>query len=75
MKRNTDRCSFCEKELSELERKQSHRYCNGCNHLRRMIIRMGWQNKRARAQTPKAIEKEILSWLFSGCTYKIEIRP
>jgi hypothetical protein len=62
----TSICRFCEKELLEQERTHRHGLCHECFHLRRMIWREGWQNKRVGVKSSVATERVILSWLCSG---------
>ena len=62
----TSRCKFCERELSEKEKGETHGLCHECYHLRRIIWGMDWHKKRVRFTSDSAIKREILSWLCSG---------
>jgi hypothetical protein len=62
----SSRCKFCERELSEKEKGETHGLCHECYHLRRIIWGMDWHKKRVRSTSDLATKREILAWLCSG---------
>ena len=69
MKAKAHQCSFCERGLTieeQTTKRNAAGLCHECFYLRRIIWRMGWDNKRAPFVTGDATERWILSWLLGS---------